>query len=302
MRTWKRIVREYFTFNNRERRGLFALVFMLFVLISIHVVMRNMPQALPKLTFQDLETIDDFVETEKNLISTNDSDSNTKPEIRWVSFGPNVVSAQELIRLGLKDYVAERLVKYRTKGGRFGSMSDLSKIYGIDSEWIKKAEPYAQFEVKAQQTESANQFMISAPDSVAASIPKIELNQAESLELIQVPWIGPYYAREIVKLRADLGGFRDYLQLLEIYNMKDDAIESLIEHSTLDTALIVPIHLNSCDVRRLAYHPYLSWRQAKIIVNYRDQHGPYENISLIKETDVINDSVYLKIAPYLTVE
>ena len=152
----------------------------------------NMPQALPKLTFQDLETIDDFVETEKNLISTNDSDSNTKPEIRWVSFDPNVVSAQELIRLGLKDYVAERLVKYRTKGGRFGSMSDLSKIYGIDSEWIKKAEPYAQFEVKAQQTESANQFMISAPDSVAASIPKIELNQAESLELIQVPWIGPY--------------------------------------------------------------------------------------------------------------
>ena len=143
MRTCKKIVREYFTFNNRERRGLLVFMFLLFILISIHAVVRNIPQALPSISYQDLEIVDDFVEVEAIKVHLQVSKTTSKPVIKWASFDPNSASEQELVQLGLKEYVAKRLVKYRTKGGRFRSMSDLSKIYGIDPEWIVEAEPFA---------------------------------------------------------------------------------------------------------------------------------------------------------------
>jgi len=71
---------------------------------------------------------------------------------------------------------------------------------------------------------------------------------------------------------------------------------------TLDTSLIQRININEVDLKRLGYHPYLTWKQARIIINYRDQHGDYRTVKDIQKTLVISDSVYLKIAPYLSTE
>ncbi|HAL51567.1 MAG TPA: competence protein ComEA, partial [Sphingobacterium sp.] len=51
-----------------------------------------------------------------------------------------------------------------------------------------------------------------------------------------------------------------------------------------------------------AKHPYLSTKDAKLIVNYRDQHGRYVNIEDLTKIGTLSDLAIAKIAPYLIFE
>ena len=196
------------------------------------------------------------------------------------------------------------MINYRKSGGRFKSADDLSKIYGMDSSWLLEAKMHIEIEQKQNLYDSSPSYTVFKVDSFEKKpkrqIPTFELNSADSMSLVQLPWVGPYYASEIVKLRQNLGGFKSHDQLLGIYRLKDQTIESILEYATLDTSLIVRMNINEVDIRRLGCHPFLTWKQAQIIVNYRDQHGDYQSVGGILKTRVISDSVYLKIAPYLT--
>lgn len=196
------------------------------------------------------------------------------------------------------------MINYRKSGGRFNSADDLSKIYGMDSSWLLEAKMHIEIEQKQNLYDSSPSYTVFKVDSFEKKpkrqIPTFELNSADSMSLVQLPWVGPYYASEIVKLRQNLGGFKSHDQLLGIYRLKDQTIESILEYATLDTSLIVRMNINEVDIRRLGCHPFLTWKQAQIIVNYRDQHGDYQSVGGILKTRVISDSVYLKIAPYLT--
>ena len=44
----------------------------------------------------------------------------------------------------------------------------------------------------------------------------IELNQADSLQLISIKGIGPFYSKQIIKYRKQLGEFLNYNQFSEI--------------------------------------------------------------------------------------
>jgi len=53
------------------------------------------------------------------------------------------------------------------------------------------------------------------------------------------------------------------------------------------------------DKDSLATHPYIDWPIAKVISNYRKQHGPYNSPEEILKTKIITDSLYNKLKPYL---
>jgi len=84
--------------------------------------------------------------------------------------------------------------------------------------------------------------------------------------------------------------------------VSDETLTLLSEKSTIDTSAVRKIDLNTCTIEELGRHPYLSWKQARIIIAYRDQHDNFTSVKEILRTDVISDSVYLKIAPYLEVK
>ena len=46
-------------------------------------------------------------------------------------------------------------------------------------------------------------------------------------------------------------------------------------------------------------HPYLNYKQAKMIVNYRKQHGHFKQIKDIQKIRPISPEIFRKIAPYL---
>lgn len=310
MPAWSRIVRNYFTFNRRERRGVYVLVILIIILSCIHLIIRLSPVEKTPLTKEELAAIEAFnvmqIAAEQDVRNDKDTNAYIQTEIVWYNFDPNQATVDEYVEFGLDSSIAKRIDNYRVKGGQFRTIQDLSKIYDLPESWLEDAKPFLIFPEKEYHQTFEPKFQQQRQDTAKKeykrSIPIVELNTADSATLVKIPWIGPFYAKEIVKLRTGLGGFISYDQLLDIYMIRDEAIQSLVEHSKIDKMKVVKININSCDVETLGKHPYLTWKEAKTIVNYRFHHGNFKHIERIKDTDIISDSVYLKIAPYLTIE
>lgn len=311
---WKRIIRDYFTFNKRERRGLYVLLIVLAILSITHAAIRLTPMRAEPLSEEDKAQIKKFKEDALALKARYsgskpaDQPSNT-PEItvQWSSFDPNIASLHELIGLGLDERIAQRLINYRSKGGKFFIPDDVARIYGMDTLWISQAEPYMKFpQPETYPSEKpwskARDTSENTPSEPKQTVQVVELNTADSQALVQIPGVGGYTAREIIKMRQGLGGFLSYEQLLDIYAMHDQTFESLLKYTTLDTALMQRININTCDLHRLGRHPYLTWKQARVIINYRQQHGDFQSTRDILKTVVVSDSVYALIKDYLSIQ
>ena len=311
---WKRIVRDYFTFNKRESRGVYSLIIILLFLSGFHLFLKFYPPNHRVYSEEEVASFHAFSQSfeigqrekdESTRQALNSSHADEKI-IEWHAFDPNLADPNELIELGLKPWVAERVVSYREKVKPFSSVEDLKKVYDIDTNWLDQAAPYISIDKGYVETQKLTDVRFeqkkhkSLPDSAQFAL--IDLNRADTSELKTIPGIGSFYAKQIVELRSRYGGFRSFDQLLELYKVRDETLTLLSEKTVLDTSAVKRIDLNSCSLEELGRHPYLSWKQARIILAYREQHQGFRTVKEILRTDVITDSVYLKIAPYLMVK
>lgn len=121
-------------------------------------------------------------------------------------FNPNTVSVSDLQRLGFSDKQAQAIENYRLKGGRFNRKSDFAKSFVVADSIYRRLEKYI-------------------------SIPKVDINSADSATFDSLPGIGPYFASKMVQYRERLGGYSCCEQLLEIYRFdreRYDALSDLI--------------------------------------------------------------------------
>lgn len=233
-------------------------------------------------------------------------------------FDPNTIERQEWLALGLTDRQVDGVERYLAKGGRFRVKKDVAKLYAVTPERYALWEAYILLpdSLPKRQREKAER----APQrtwQASTSYPKqnqeryerkefrrLEVNTADTTELIALPGIGPAFARGIVKYRDRLGGYRSMEQLAEVYVLRDkpDALARLNELLVLDTLMVARIPINTCEVEQLAAHPYAGWKVAKALVAYRAQHGPFRAVADIRGCALIDEAVFRKLAPYLRVE
>ena len=131
---------------------------------------------------------------------------------------------------------------------------------------------------------------------------KIEINSTDTFELKKLDSIGSVRAKGIIQYRNLLGGFFKKEQLLEVYGINIPVYEQISEFIEVDVSKIRKISINFCSIYQLQQHPYIIRNVASAIVNYRDRHGKYANVSDIRKTDLVDNALYHKIAPYLTIE
>ena len=130
----------------------------------------------------------------------------------------------------------------------------------------------------------------------------VSVNIADTAEFTLISGIGLGYAKRIIKYREALGGFISIDQMKEVYKLPPEIIDNNIDYFKLDTSHITKININIVEVNTLRLHPYISWNVANSIVQMRNNHGDYKNVSDIKKSDLINEELFLKIAPYLSVK
>ena len=159
-------------------------------------------------------------------------------------FDPNTVSKDDLVRLGFSEKQAQVIENYRAKGGKYNKPRDFAKMYVVDSAMFVRLEPYIH-------------------------IRKLNLNTADSLALLDLRGIGPYYAHKILEYRARLGGvFTDKNQLLEIDGIDAERLSGFQEAIEIKPAR-PRFTLWSATKNELAAHPYIGNYAAKGIIRYR---------------------------------
>lgn len=130
----------------------------------------------------------------------------------------------------------------------------------------------------------------------------VELNAADTITLKKVPGIGSTFARRIVKFRDLLGGFCSVGQLAEVYGIDEERHEAMIRWFSVDTSAIRRLALNRLTAKELSKHPYISYRQARVIEQLVKQKGKlsgWENLQLLEE---FSEADKERLAPYLSFE
>ena len=93
----------------------------------------------------------------------------------------------------------------------------------------------------------------------------VELNSADTTALKMVPGIGSVFAKRIIKYRDLLGGFYSVEQLGEVYGIDEDRYEAMKSWFSVDPSVISHLFVNQLSAKKLASHPYVSYKQARII-------------------------------------
>ena len=310
MRWWKNVFREYFTFEARERRGILALISVMVFSLALPPLVRVFHKE-PKHDFERFkEEIDSFeASLRTGPASTSDSveitgfDTDLDPALgiksvpEYFDFNPNTATAEELHKLGLSNRVSKSIINYRSKGGVFRKKEDLKKIYGLSDSDYAKLELYIVIPGNDAIQEPVARVK-QANERVATSKKMIDLNLADSLQLVSLPGIGPVLAARIIKYRDRLGGYVHSDQLLEVYGLKPETYEMVKDGVRVDSSSVKKIVINLVSAADLKKHPYFR-EIATPLVSYRDQHGRFSSPSDLMEVDVVTPDILTKILPYV---
>jgi len=126
----------------------------------------------------------------------------------------------------------------------------------------------------------------------------IDLNRADSTQLLPLPGIGPVFASRLIKYRDLLGGYASVDQLKEVYGISLETIDRITDRIVIDTTLLIKMDLNTATFKELLRHPYLEYEDVKSIVNFRDFKGNIRSLHELQENYILQDSVMKKVIPY----
>jgi competence ComEA-like helix-hairpin-helix protein len=212
-------------------------------------------------------------------------------------FDPNTAGEDQLLDLGLSPKVVKSIVHYRDKGGYFKNPQDFGKIYNLSKTDFQRLHNYIR--IKHNKHEYAEKkYEHSYPDE--NSIEKIDINSADSLSLLNVKGIGPAFASRILKYRRQLGGFYSINQLHEVFGIDSGRFLSIAPQLSL-TGSTVKININTATLEQLKAHPYIRWKNANAIINYRKQHGAFVSTQELQQIISIKKEDVERMLPYLTI-
>ena len=222
-----------------------------------------------------------------------------RPVFRFREFDPNSIGEKDFIAMGLKPYLASRVMRYREKGGSMKQKTDLLKIYGMDSAWFREAERWIRIPESPLHEPVAKAQLYS--EKKAQPRERMDINTADSTQLMSVFGIGPALSKRIRTYREKLGGFVSMDQLAEVYGL-DSVVCARLQTGFFVAPSFIPreIDLNT-DNPEILLHPYIKRREAQAIIAYRKQHGRFESAEKLLEIPLLNKAWLEKVRPYLAI-
>jgi competence ComEA-like helix-hairpin-helix protein len=290
----EKFIKKYFYFSPSEQKGI-----MLLTLILVLVIFTPFIYRLVKPTNDLVINIQQFKALDSLDKSTSNSEDFTTQDP--FEFNPNSATAEELKQLGFTDKNIATLQNYLNKGGKIKSVEDLKKIYGIDEKLVTKLTPFLLFE-KQQENSNSKHLIDTLNYAKKEKIQVLEINTADSVSLVKLYRIGPKLAAKIIAYREKLGGFLNLHQLTEIYGFDEDILYDLKDKITVDASKAKLINLNTITEEELKNHPYFKYKLARVITNYRNQHGKYNSYNDLLKIKLMNDSILDRIKIYGVIE
>ncbi len=230
-------------------------------------------------------------------------------------FDPNTADSTQLLRLGLQSWQVRNIYKYRAKGGVYRKKEDFARLYGLTVKDYRRLEPYirisedylpASMLVKERRDsgyrKDSDYSAYSNYSNYKKNYPaklregeQLVLNTADTSSLRQVPGIGAYYAKEIVRYGKWLGGYVNVDQLDEIDHFpKESKRYFVIIHANPRK-----MNVNKLSLQQLRRHPYINFYQAKAITDYRRLHGDIKNLNDLRFSPDFTEADIRRLIPYV---
>lgn len=281
--------------NNSKALGVMALIALLFVFQVVTFVIGKINKKQPQSP--------GVVEAVKGVESEQKKDT-------LIYFNPNTVTLDTLQMLGFTRRQAQTILNYRTKGGVFRVKRDFAKMYVVDSAKYRQLSGYIllpdDFPPKAPAknaqkiSNKQNKFVKKEkPDSLpennkvrkyktaldtfvyGAKVKrtykrreKIDLNKADSAQLVSLYGIGPYFAKKILWYRESLGGsFADTRQLMEIDRFTPDKFSAIEQNIVVKEEDIIKFSFWEVDEAFLKKHPYIGAYTARGVLLFLGQNA-----------------------------
>jgi len=280
--------------SKRNRRGVIALIFFSLIIIFFPRIAQLFNKQV--ILAVSTEYVTEFDRKNKNFQKRKRTyypkyEKKKRFSAPLKRFDPNDYQAKDWISLGLSEKQVAVLLKFTKNGIR--SNEDLKRIFVISDELfalIKDStfypeRPKMEYQVKVVEEKK---------------IQKVEINLASVEDLDQLKGIGPFFAKQIIKYRDQLGGFSSKEQILEVWKMTIETYDILIPQIELDKSKIKQLNINEITVEELKNHPYLNWSQANSIIKMRLQRTKFTNINEIQESKLIDVETFEKLIPYLS--
>ena len=302
-------VRELFHFTQKERNGIIALLSLIFILIAINIFLPYIVKNKVVDTSKWKNEVDEF------LSHQDQQEPFTKPT-EIIPFDPNNVTANELSQIGLPAKVAANWIRYIEKGGRFKKKEDVKRIYGMTTFEFDRIQRFILFPKAtktpdgAKTTSGIRNMVNHRGDSLITDhrslttnrifkrVESIELNKADSTELVKLPGIGPVLASRIIRYRNLLGGYYAVSQLHEVYGLREEHFTSASPYLNLDAENFRRFNINFASLPELGKHPYIGFKTARKIVKLRDEREKYSSVDDL--SDLMTLDSLKRLTPYLT--
>ena len=271
--------------NQNEKRVFIALIVVLSIITIANGLYRyHRHKQIMNVTANKVEFENLLAFLKKDSIQQNQV---SLPKVDIEDLDLNIASKAELTAAHIPEWKQKLIQRFRESGGVFPEELSYKQNLLVLHEYTK-TKPY-------KTSKKTYKPYTKKPKEI------IELNTADTLDLQKLYGIGKVLANRIVKYRDKIGGFYTLKQLLEVYGVKDSVLIWNNEQIILDSFQLQQININIATRKQLAHHPYISWKLATVLENYREMHGDFKDVSDLKKIVLLPDSVFEKLKPYISI-
>lgn len=312
---------EYLFFTRKERIGIIAVVMIMMVYPTIPILFAIFykPKPVDHAAFEkEIAELNIKEDSSKGFTKRSYDDDNytgyhqpseknyynkaAKGELFY--FDPNTLPVDGWKKLGVREKTANTIQNYISKGGRFYKPEDISKIWGLHEDEVKRLLPYVRIEAKPASVYNKypDRDKTKTYEKPTYTITACDVNNSDTAAFIALPGIGSKLAARIVAFREKLGGFYKIDQLAETYGLPDSTFQKIKSRLVIGNNSVKKLNINTATVDELKTHPYLRYNIANAIVQYRNAHGNFLALNDLKKIMIITDDIYNKVVPYLSVK
>lgn len=209
-------------------------------------------------------------------------------------FDPNHTNVGQLMEMGASPRLARNWVKYLEKGGRFKSVEEVKKLYGMDPGYFEKIRLWMYVPEQKDTFPSGPHPILRKKGGCL----KLDINTADSVGWERLPGIGPVLAGRIIRFRNRLGGFYSIKQVGETYGLPDSTFQRILPCLDLATP-VVQLDVNTAGEAELRSHPYIGYKLARMLIAFREQNGPFEGSEDLFKLPLMDTITFQRLNPYL---
>ncbi len=291
--SFKRNIREYFTYSTAEKRGLLVLVILAVLAFVVpYFLPDKTPSPIDRVAQQEIDSL------------IKQAERKHKAQFKLHKFNPNTATEKQLLALGLKPFQVKNIINYRLKGGQFRKKSDFAKIYGITPDDYQRYKNYIDLPKKKAKPKNQNQIIEKKKIEKKAILFQFNPNTL-SLAGWDSLGVNKKIALRIQKYLSKGGKFRKPDDLAKIYGFNVEKFRTLKPYIVFPKKEVKPITLiplNTADTTMLKTINGIGSKLSARIVAYRTKLGGFVNKEQLKDIYGITAKRFQQIAPRIEVD